>query len=146
VKTITFYAATNRSGNLLHIETDGCIVTIHVGLHNTEGQQITRVDVLPDGETRRDNQGNTWEIHPEDGNGVTRVVRRAPVRDVIAVCWDGNSKPVYRYTDEMHLLPDSSRTSVDYRTVKDDSRYDAAIAGERGENAPAKSHRGGTHG
>ena len=34
MKRISFYADTNRSGNLLHIETDGCVVNIQVGLHD----------------------------------------------------------------------------------------------------------------
>lgn len=75
MRTETFYAKGNRSGNLLHIETDGCIVNIHVGLTNLRGQQVTRVDVIPDGKSRGgDGQGRVWEIHPDDGNGVSRVV------------------------------------------------------------------------
>ena len=76
MKTIRFYADTNRSDNLLHIETDGCIVNIHVGLTGEGDRQITRVDVSPDSKYRGgDGQGNVWEIHPDDGNGVTRVIQ-----------------------------------------------------------------------
>lgn len=60
MKTIQFYAATNRSGNLLHIETDGCIVNIHVGLTDGEGRRVTRVDVLPEDESHPDAAGDIW--------------------------------------------------------------------------------------
>lgn len=76
MKTITFYSATNRSDDVLHIETDGCVVNIHVGLTNAEGQAVTRVDVQPDDNSRGgDGMGNVWEIAPNDGNGATRVIR-----------------------------------------------------------------------
>jgi len=46
----TFYADRNRSGNIMNIETDGCVVSITVGLHDERGRQVTRVDVVPDGD------------------------------------------------------------------------------------------------
>lgn len=76
MKTIRFYADSNRSENLLHIETDGCVVNIHVGLTNSDGQKITRVDVLPEDASRGgDGEGRIWEIDPDDGVGVARVVQ-----------------------------------------------------------------------
>jgi hypothetical protein len=76
MKRVTFHAATSRSGNVLHIETDGCTVNIHVGLSDADGRAVTRVDVTPDNEARGgDQNGRTWDIHSEDGSGVTRVVR-----------------------------------------------------------------------
>jgi hypothetical protein len=48
MKRMSFYAKRNRSGNLLHIETDGCIVNIRVGLHDAAGRQVTSVMVDPD--------------------------------------------------------------------------------------------------
>ena len=33
---------------LLHIETEGCIVNIRVGLQNTEGQEVTSIEILAD--------------------------------------------------------------------------------------------------
>lgn len=47
----TFYAG-NRGPKTFHIETDGCIVNITVGLRTRDGREVTRVDVLPDDETR----------------------------------------------------------------------------------------------
>ena len=74
MKTITFYAATNRSDNILHIETDGCIVNIHVGLHDKDGRTVTRVDVLPDNASRGgDGQGEIWEA---DGSSAIRVIKQ----------------------------------------------------------------------
>ena len=46
----TFYAGHNRSGNVMHIETDGCVVEIRVGLADDRGRQVTQVDVMPDGD------------------------------------------------------------------------------------------------
>jgi hypothetical protein len=53
----TFYADRNRSGNVMHIETDGCVVEIHVGLTDDRGRQVTRVDVMPDNDRFA---GTTW--------------------------------------------------------------------------------------
>ena len=33
---------------LLHVETEGCIVNIRVGLKNTAGQEVTHIEILPD--------------------------------------------------------------------------------------------------
>jgi hypothetical protein len=61
VKSISFYAEGNRSGNVLHIETDGCTVNIHVGLTDAQGRQVTRIDVSPDDESRGgDGSGYVW--------------------------------------------------------------------------------------
>jgi hypothetical protein len=81
LKTESFFAKTNRSGNLLHIETDGCVVNIHVGLTDNDGNALTRVDVLPDTEDRGgDGEGRVWACEDADGNpgdiNVVRVVRR----------------------------------------------------------------------
>lgn len=63
VKTVTFYADRNRSGNLLHVETDGCIVNIHVGLRDSFGNRVTRVNVIPDDEYRGgDGNGSIWHV------------------------------------------------------------------------------------
>lgn len=75
MKRISFYAKRNRSGNLLHIETDGCIVNIRVGLHDVEGREVTSVQVIPDQTTDA-----TWvrdgarviRLHEgEDGSALT---------------------------------------------------------------------------
>ncbi len=49
---------------LLHVETEGCIVNIRVGLHNTEGQEVTSVEILAD------NDG--WNL---DGSVNNRVIK-----------------------------------------------------------------------
>lgn len=61
---------------LLHIETDGCIVNIRVGLTNTEGQRVTSIEILPDGEGRGgDGEGGIWQLAPEcvSNNRVIRI-------------------------------------------------------------------------
>lgn len=47
MKRISFYN-TNRSDNLLHIETELCIVNIRVNLHNIHGDEVTSIEILPD--------------------------------------------------------------------------------------------------
>lgn len=37
-----------HSGNLLHIEAEGCIVNIHEGLHDSHGRAVTYVEIIPD--------------------------------------------------------------------------------------------------
>ncbi len=60
----------NRSGNLLHIETEGCIVNIRVGLSNMEGQEVTVIEILPDDHSVN---GEKWKL---DGTIRNRVIRQ----------------------------------------------------------------------
>jgi len=53
MRTIAFYNS-NKSDNLLHIETEGGIVNIRVGLSNAEGKKVTSVEILPDSEYKLD--------------------------------------------------------------------------------------------
>jgi hypothetical protein len=77
VKRESYYAKGNRTGNLLHIETDGCIVNIHVGLIDHDGHQVTRVDVIPDDERRSpDENGQYWHTEDVDGRQLDGVVAR----------------------------------------------------------------------
>lgn len=60
---------------MLHIETEGAVVNITVGLRDEHGRKVTRVDVNPDDETRGgDGQGDVWQ---RDG---ARVIRQARCR------------------------------------------------------------------
>lgn len=43
--------------NLLHVEAEGCIVNIHIGLTDSDGHAITRVDILPDKYS-----GESWSL------------------------------------------------------------------------------------
>lgn len=81
----TFYAEGNRSGNVMHIETDGCTVNITVGLTDERGRTVTRVDVVPDGESRGgDGGGNIWEgQHAEPRPPYNWQAEAVPVRVVM---------------------------------------------------------------
>lgn len=71
MKRIPFYAGRNRSGNLLHIETDGCVVNIHVGLSDADGRDVTSVRVSPDDASRGgDGNGRIWV---RDGSRIVRL-------------------------------------------------------------------------
>lgn len=75
-----FYAGTNRSGNVLHVETDGAIVNIRVGLIDAEGRQVTHVSVTADGDRfageaawyARDDNGGRGSDHTS-----VRIVKEA---------------------------------------------------------------------
>ena len=75
MKTVGFHK-TNRSGNLLHIETEGAIVNIRVGLHNTEGDEVTSIAILPDSYS-----GEEWLMPDENGEHMkalnVRVIKKA---------------------------------------------------------------------
>lgn len=61
-KLATFYAGRGQSRvKTFHVETDGCIVNITVGLVDQYGRRVTRVDVVPDDERRGgDGDGLIW--------------------------------------------------------------------------------------
>lgn len=61
----------NRSGNLLHIESEGMVVNIRVGLTDDQGNEVSRVDILPDDKTR----GGDW--HADTKNLGIRLIRKA---------------------------------------------------------------------
>jgi len=46
MKTVRHFATARDK--LLHIETEGCIVNIRLGLHNIQGEEVTSVEILPD--------------------------------------------------------------------------------------------------
>lgn len=79
MKSIQFYADTNRSDNLLHIETDGCVVNIRVGLTDFDGRRVTSVSISPEDESRGgDGQGSIWTVAEDSNAFVTRVIRHEP--------------------------------------------------------------------
>ena len=47
MKKVSFYK-TNRSDDCLHVETEGCIINIRVGLKDTVGREVTHVEIIPD--------------------------------------------------------------------------------------------------
>jgi hypothetical protein len=84
VKRISFYAGRNRSGNQLHIETDGAIVNVRVGLHDTDGRRVTSVQVSPDNYAER---GGHWVL---DGSRVVQLLdgeTQLPEPTVVTVGW-----------------------------------------------------------
>lgn len=72
MKRVEFYK-TNRSGSLLHIETEGCVVNIRVNLHNTAGKEVTSVEIIPDG---KDQNGGNWVLIGDHNNRIVREVKR----------------------------------------------------------------------
>lgn len=55
---------------MLHVETEGGIVNITVGLTDREGRPVTSVEVIPDSYV-----GESWH---RDGYGNTRLIRQHP--------------------------------------------------------------------
>lgn len=71
MKTIRHTSAARDK--LLHIEADGCIINIQVGLHDRAGQQVTSVEIIPDDESRGgDGEGRRWHL---DGHRNNRIIR-----------------------------------------------------------------------
>ena len=61
MRRIRFYAGRNRSGNVLHVETDGAVINVSVGLEDAAGRQVTTISISPDDESRGgDGSGRTW--------------------------------------------------------------------------------------
>lgn len=69
MKSMTFHAAGNRSGNLLHIETDGGIVNIRVGLTDAHGRAVTSVEIIRDNYAE---EGGVWDL---DGHTNNRLIQ-----------------------------------------------------------------------
>ncbi|HEY1972692.1 MAG TPA: hypothetical protein VGH89_32420 [Pseudonocardia sp.] len=54
---------------LLHIETEGCVVNVTIGLHDLSGGRFTSVEVIP---SEPDDEGAVWALSGPS----TVVVRR----------------------------------------------------------------------
>lgn len=70
MKTVHHYETARDK--LLHIETEGCIVNIRIGLTDREGRTVTSVEILPDDKRRGgDGRGRIWEL---DGARNNRLI------------------------------------------------------------------------
>jgi hypothetical protein len=69
MKSIVFTTTNRNKDKTLHIETDGCIVNIRIGLNKDDGRKCTVIEVLPD-----DYKGEEWDL--EVGSKFTRIVKR----------------------------------------------------------------------
>lgn len=69
MKSIVFTSSRGRKNTLLHVETDGCIVNIKIGLSKDDGRKCTVIEVLPD-----QYKGEEWDL--EAGSTFTRIVER----------------------------------------------------------------------
>lgn len=77
MQTVRFYGGEDGP-KTLHIETDGAIFNIQVGLVDAEGRPVTSWQVSPDDETRGgDAHGRIWRL-ADDG---IRVIRQTPLSD-----------------------------------------------------------------
>lgn len=70
MKTILF-SEQNRSDNILHIETEGCIVNIRIGLTDINGRKTTNISVIPDR-----GKGEEWQIEGETGIILVKEARK----------------------------------------------------------------------
>lgn len=59
----------NPRDNVLHVETEGCIVNIRTGLHDRDGRAVTSVEILADNYV-----GEEWHL---DGYVNNRVIQGA---------------------------------------------------------------------
>jgi hypothetical protein len=76
----THRGSSRDNPKVLHIETEGCYINIQVGLRDSEGRLVTRVDVQADSHSRGgDGEGNVWQAFHGNaqlgqGGGVIRVI------------------------------------------------------------------------
>lgn len=91
MKTVTH--PRNAREKLLHVEADGVLVNIRVGLTDAEGHPVTRIDISPDDKSRGgDGTGYYWyqdgpriiRLHPGEEPPITGTVEftGATVSDV----------------------------------------------------------------
>lgn len=79
MKTIVFHDSKRNPHDTLHIETDGCIVNIRVGLTKDDGRKCTVIEVIPDGY-----KGEEWDL--EVGSLFTRIVERKQSNNFCVKC------------------------------------------------------------
>lgn len=122
MRRITFHEKGNRSGDLLHVETDGCVVNIRVGLSDDQGRKVTRVDVLPDDDTRGgDGLGHLWcqdgprviRMNPGETAGEVRGTDPAAMSIAGAVRWATQSR------DRLAWLLERGLTECDARSLRE---------------------------
>ena len=58
MKRINLSKRTGGDG-MLHIEAPGCIVNIRCNIHNTDGAEVTSIEVIPD---EPDYDGRGWTV------------------------------------------------------------------------------------
>lgn len=87
MKRVSFYDGPRNKNKILHVETDGCIVNIHVGLTDADGHKVTAVKVIPDDESRGgDGEGRMWH---RDGDRIIRDhIAEIPAPDATALLSD----------------------------------------------------------
>lgn len=81
MKTVRHYATARDK--ILHIETDGAVVNIRVGLSDRHGNQVTSVEIIPESKDRGgDQEGRAWVL---DGNFNNRLIRadQIPVDETV---------------------------------------------------------------
>lgn len=69
MKTVRHFGSARDK--ILHVETDGGIVNIQIGLSDSQGRSVTSVSVVPDAYAE---QGGTWDLA---GLSNTRLIQRA---------------------------------------------------------------------
>jgi hypothetical protein len=67
----------NLGEGLLHVEARGCVVNITAGLMDQDGQEVTVVEVVPDGD--RFDKRHPWWV--EDVPGAREYLRLRVVRE-----------------------------------------------------------------
>lgn len=67
MRRITFYK-NNRSDDILHIETEGCVVNIQVDLHDNSGKEVASIQIIPD---KYDSEN--WKL---DGCANNRLIKQ----------------------------------------------------------------------
>lgn len=70
MKTVTFHRGPRNRHDVLHVETDGCIVNIRPGLSDTDGHQVTSVEIIADDYCE---EGGRWHVNDDPHQTRTKV-------------------------------------------------------------------------
>lgn len=136
----------NAKDQVLHIETDGAIVNITVGLTDADGNPVTRIDISPDDETRSpDPEGYYWyrddarvirlpkgQRRPEVEATIQEPQQPGTHRDTVEITWS----EVVTYRQEIEIdVPDGYTGDITQLIDVDDRPAD--LLGDDAKDFPA---------
>lgn len=138
-----FTSKRNSEKNLLHVETEGCLVNIRVGLTDDNGREVTNISIRPD----RFAGERAWYVVDEQGNRLEhaglRVVRETEKEFENRRAYE---RMIERRESKLMLkdLRLDAGFSVNLLTFKDrtsESPYTVAIMRERGYKTSPDKYR-----
>jgi hypothetical protein len=103
----TIHHTARAADKTLHVEAEGVLVNIQVGLSDDEGRRVTRVDISPDDATR----GGRWY---QDG---ARIVELLP----------GENPPTTRDLHDLLVAARRTRDEIEHEISQDEDGDDGVL-------------------